>query len=209
MSRYQWYGNRTYAQHGDDLVILNLFTQMGIEKPSYLDIGAHHPFEISNTALLYERGSCGINVEANPNLMPAFYSDRPLDINLNVGVAPGVGFMKFLLVDKTSGRNTFVPSALLGMRVVKEIDIEVTTVKSIIDQHWGGVFPDLLSIDIEGMDLPVLESLDFQVTFPKVICAEVVSGDVDYSEKMNSLLASRGYKLAFRAGCNIMYVRGD
>jgi hypothetical protein len=56
---HQWYGGRTYAQHGDDLAIINLFNCLRIRQPSYLDIGAHHPFHLSNTALLYQRGSAG------------------------------------------------------------------------------------------------------------------------------------------------------
>jgi hypothetical protein len=63
--RDQWFGGRTYAQHGDDLAVLNIFKRLGIERPSYLDVGAYHPFDLSNTALLYERGSRGINVEPN------------------------------------------------------------------------------------------------------------------------------------------------
>jgi len=63
--RDQWFGGRTYAQHGDDLAVLNIFKRLGIEKPSYLDVGAYHPFDLSNTALLYERGSRGIVVEPN------------------------------------------------------------------------------------------------------------------------------------------------
>ena len=76
----QLYGSRTYAQHGDDLAILNIFDMIGITRPSYLDIGAHDPFKISNTALLYLRGSRGINVEANPRLIEAFRVQRPDDV---------------------------------------------------------------------------------------------------------------------------------
>ncbi len=83
---HQWYGGRTYAQHGDDLAIINLFNCLRIQQPSWLDIGAHHPFHLSNTALLYQRGSRGINVEANPALMEAFKLHRPEDKNVCVAV---------------------------------------------------------------------------------------------------------------------------
>jgi hypothetical protein len=74
--RDQWFGGRTYAQHGDDLAVLNIFKRLGIERPSYLDVGAYHPFDLSNTALLYERGSRGINVEPNEALFGAVSSRR-------------------------------------------------------------------------------------------------------------------------------------
>jgi hypothetical protein len=74
--RDQKWGPTSYAQHGDDFQILNLFNLLGIDRPTYIDLGAHHPETISNTKLLYDRGSRGINVEANPNLFKAFESQR-------------------------------------------------------------------------------------------------------------------------------------
>src|SRR5437763_16778861 len=64
----QGFGGRTYAQFGEDLIFLNIFALLGINTPSYIDVGAHHPVNISNTALLYERGCRGIKIDANPDL---------------------------------------------------------------------------------------------------------------------------------------------
>lgn len=80
------YYKKSYAQHGKDVIIINLFKLLGIEKPSYIDIGDHHPYEISNTALLYELGSNGINIEANPNLLEEFKKERKHDINICCGI---------------------------------------------------------------------------------------------------------------------------
>ena len=64
---------KSYAQNGEDLIIDFAFREVfKINQPSYLDIGAHHPFCFSNTQLFYERGSQGINVEANPFLHKFF-----------------------------------------------------------------------------------------------------------------------------------------
>ena len=76
-------------------MLCNLFRLMGIERPGYLDLGAHHPYVISNTALLYERGSRGVNVEANPALVVAFREVRPDDVTVNVGVGPEQGTRPF------------------------------------------------------------------------------------------------------------------
>ncbi len=69
----QRFGGVTHAQHGDDIIIRAVFDNLGIDNPSYLDIGAHHPTNISNTKLFYDAGSRGINVEANPNLFFTVY----------------------------------------------------------------------------------------------------------------------------------------
>ena len=88
-------------------MIINIFNNLGIEKFTYLDIGAHHPYNISNTALLYKYGYHGINVEANPNLIEAFFRERPLDKNVNVGIGTKSGEMPFYMIDGFSGRNSF------------------------------------------------------------------------------------------------------
>ncbi len=94
----QAFGHISYSQHGEDLFLLNIFRLIGIETPSYLDLGAHHPWHISNTALMYHRGSRGVNVEANPILFEAFLTERPLDKNVNMGVvSSGVESQKFYI----------------------------------------------------------------------------------------------------------------
>ena len=41
----------SYSQCGEDLLVDYIFKLRGIERPSYLDIGAHDPYYLSNTAL--------------------------------------------------------------------------------------------------------------------------------------------------------------
>jgi hypothetical protein len=53
----QPHGNKFFAQRAEDIVVLEIFQRMGIEKPTFLDIGAHHPFNGNNTGLLHLRGA--------------------------------------------------------------------------------------------------------------------------------------------------------
>ena len=56
----------SYSQGGEDILIDFLLSLIGIKKPFYIDIGAHHPFYLSNTALFYEKGCSGICIEPDP-----------------------------------------------------------------------------------------------------------------------------------------------
>lgn len=194
--RDQLFGAATYAQHGDDLILLNLFDSLDIERPSYLDIGAHHPFHISNTALLYARGCRGINVDANPNLIAAFLVHRPEDINLNCGVSDTAGDMTFYMIDPTSGRNSFNREAVdefvrqnPSFTVTEERSVPMRTVDDIVSAHCAAVFPDLLSLDVEGMEGRILRSIDYARSAPKVICVETCAFD---DKKISTLLTSWG-----------------
>lgn len=212
----QKFGCVTYSQHGDDLIILAVTDAIGIDRPTYIDIGAHHPFNISNTALLYSRGWRGINIEANPNLFEAFLLHRPEDINLNIGIVPEPAeSLTFYMVDKWSGRNSFnravveeFVAAYPGFAITETLQIPVKTVKDVIDQYWQGVFPDLLSIDVEGLDEQILRSIDYSVSSPKIICVETVGADGRRcDESLRRFLGERGYFALMRCGGNTIFVQ--
>lgn len=205
---HQWYGGRSYAQHGDDFAILNLFHRLKIDKPSYLDVGAHHPFDLSNTALLYQRNSRGINVEANPALFAAFEELRPYDINLCVAVGSEKGVGLLSRFSETSGINTLLPVTKPGINLYDMVSVPITTVDSIVDNCAGGIWPDFFNLDAEGMDIDILKSIDFDRGGPKVICAEAVSqqtGDVE--NELRFLMLTRGYKVHSWAGNNMLFIR--
>jgi FkbM family methyltransferase len=203
----QLFGDMTYAQHGDDLVIRAIFFSLGIGNPSYLDLGAHHPENISNTKLFYDTGSRGINVEANPVLHKLFLEQRPQDINLNVGVGIKSGFQDFYMIDGESGRNSFIKEVAEGFvmdypefAITEVRQLPIFTVEQIL--HHRRV-PDFLSIDIEGMDFEVLQSIDFQRYPFKVVCVEIQP----YSEEdIRTLMHNVGYYSIIKCGSNLIFV---
>lgn len=206
----QRFGHITYSQHGDDVMIANLFNLMGLTNPSWLDLGAHHPFNISNTALLYAKGCSGVNVEANPILIEDFKLFRPRDKNINVGVGPEPGAMTFYMYGHTHGRNTFSLEEVNAMNkrmvVQKEIELQVMTLTQIVDTFCDGKYPDLLLTDIEGWDYAVLKTADFSAYRPKVIVTEIRKPEAD---RMEDLMHSFDYHLYCRMGENLFFVHTD
>jgi FkbM family methyltransferase len=207
----QRFGGTTYAQHGDDIVMRCVFDSLGIDNPSYLDIGAHHPTNISNTKLFYDAGSRGINVEANPNLFSQFMVDRPHDVNLNFGVGRESGFIPFYMIDNYSGRNSFdfeTVNAFIQdypeFSIKQVVDLPVMTVAQILQNR---AIPDFLTIDVEGLDYDILKSIDFERYPFKVICVEVGGSDkINYADAVSSLLEENNYFSLIRCGANLIFV---
>jgi len=207
----QRWGGVSYAQHGDDFMILSIFGELGIDKPSYLDIGAHHPINISNTYALYLRGSTGYSVDANPNVEWLFHKYRPLDTFIGKGVSHVVGRRTFYMLDSMSGLNTFSEDSAktnwpnhMGLRsCVEEKEIECLTLNQIVDTYCDGVFPDFLNIDIEGLDLEVIEQADFSESRPKLIVVEVRKFDT-YAAIY--VLQKQGYYFYCRMGENCFFI---
>lgn len=197
-----------YGQHGEDLVVASIFSQIGIEKPSYMDLGANHPIMWSNTALMHRNGCRGINVEANPHLIKYFYKVRPDDINVNVGIACENGTMPYYVFTEDSGLNTFSKEEAEKADIpYKEIrELPVITLVELVDKYCPDGFPDYLDCDIEGLDYDVLFQYDLKCNGPKVISVEVRSPEI---EKFDSMLSDKDYFRFCRIGENNIYVRNE
>lgn len=216
-----WIYESSYSEHGEDRIIYNAFCHIGFFRdgklPSYIDIGAHHPYNISNTALLYRSGCRGVNIEADPELFKLFEAERPDDVSLCFGIGPKEGEAPFYFME-ASGLNTFKKEniAYNEWRVekdtgkkVKEIirdikNIRIRTLPDVIEEYCGGRWPDFMSIDIEGMEYESLSICDLS-DGPKIIAVEV-NFDGDLFVKM---LDEKGYFPYLWYRENILFVRKD
>jgi FkbM family methyltransferase len=214
-SPHQRYGHLTYSQHGEDLVFVSLLERFGVEHPTYLDIGANHPIDCSNTALLYRRGARGVNVDASPEVIKIFEEQRPDDTNVNVGVASKSGEMTFFRCGATSGRNSFsleVMEQFLathpGEVITDEIVVPVVTLDDIIETYCEGRCPHLLSIDAEGLDYEILSAASF-ASRPKILCVETLSAAGETEDILDKLLVSRGFRKCIQMFANAVYIDRD
>jgi FkbM family methyltransferase len=209
---------KSYSQSGEDLIVRYIFDVLGIGRPSYIDIGAHHPTYLSNSALFYENGSRGINIEPDPTLIKAFNAQRPEDINLNIGISDQQSVLDFYIINdpvlNTFSRQEAEAYHLEGnYHIVEEKKIPVDTVESVLNQHRQGKFPEFLTIDAEGVDEVVLKSIDFENNFPIVICVETISfsnsGKGIKNTALIGFLQSKGYMLYADTYINSIFVRKE
>lgn len=186
----------SYAQCGEDRILAFIFHVLRIDRPSYLDIGAHHPYMLNNTYIFYKQGSRGISIEPDPSLFSAISKARPKDINLQIGINTQKGELPFYLMDVPT-LNTFSESEARKYceesqhRIVQTIKVQVDTVSNVINTYHAGIFPDLLTIDAEGMDEIILDSIEFSRAKPLVICAETLEYTRIGTPRKNSAIAER------------------
>jgi FkbM family methyltransferase len=208
-------GRRSFAQQGEDLILYNLLCHdLKIAFPSYLDIGAGDPALSNNTYALYLTGSRGVLVEPNPVLVRKLKAVRPGD----VVVACGVGLKETAEADYfvIRGRwplNTFSREAVAEYRkqsaedpVERVLRMPLIPINALIADHFGRA-PDLLSIDIEGMDLAVLRTMDFRAHRPAAICAETKKPGMSHdSTPVAQLLRGKGYVACAGSLYNTIFV---
>ena len=70
----------TYSQFQEDLFIDKFFQYKSTG--FYVDIGCYHPVKYSNTALIYNKGWSGINIDLNQTSIDLFNIARKRDKNI-------------------------------------------------------------------------------------------------------------------------------
>lgn len=166
----------SYAQEGEDVLIDRFLNNKN--SGFYVDIGAHHPKRFSNTYRFYQRGWRGINVDAMPGSMEAFSTERPEDINLEFGISKQKGELTYYMFNEPA-LNTFSEAEAKkkdGLRDYKIIETrKVTTypLQEILEKHLkANVQIDFISIDVEGLDLEVIESNNWEKYRPSLVLVE-------------------------------------
>ena len=217
-SKLPWYieyAQPSFAQQGEDLIINSIFqNHLKINKPSYIDIGAYHPIYSNNTFLLYLRGSRGVLVEPNPAYTKLLKSIRKEDTVLNIGI--GVTDEKeadYYVFDKSSQLNTFSRERAdkyikeYGPNVLKEVlKMPLVNINEVLIQNFKKT-PNLFSIDVEGLDLEILKTLDFGRFRPDLFCVETSEfGTFKVNNEVSDFMQTNGYIICASTYVNTIFV---
>jgi FkbM family methyltransferase len=176
-----WADRHSYSQFGEDAIVLSHFYNKNwkftksfkdLKLGFYVDIGAHHPYIISNTWALYQMGWHGIVVDPNPGIKELFEKYRPNDTFLEVACSDIEGSIKFYK-DGNSPMNTVVQDVAKGIGYDDYIEVPALSLKTIFELNTKQGSPiDFLNVDVEGHDLAVLKSNDWKLYRPELICVE-------------------------------------
>ncbi|TAK95436.1 FkbM family methyltransferase [Patescibacteria group bacterium] len=219
----------SYAQDAEDLLVSKIFEN----QPSglYLDIGAYHPKRFSNTFQLFTKGWHGINVDPFPGVKKLFDLARPKDVNLEMGISESSGSMLYHVFDQ-QGVNTFDEKRVEtnianGFKKRGTLDIPVDTLRSVLSKHAQKQKIDLMTIDVEGHELPILRSNDWSQFSPRVIVIEMMRQLTDpvnnpvfhrngrqvwydctdvNEDPVHQFLTQQGYRLFAKSTVSMVYV---
>ena len=210
----------SYSQAGEDTIIEYLFASIKINKPAYLEIGTNQPKICNNTYNFYLKGCKGVCIEPDANMIGAIKKARPDDTILNVGIASeSSGTAPFYLFPKAvNGWSTFSKEEAEIRKSESGIDyqvkqVELKNINAVIDEYFDS-YPNFISLDVEGLDLEILQSLNFEKYRPEVICVETISfGYLTNTEtKINSIIEfmhQNGYAVYADTHINTIFCRKD
>lgn len=193
----------SYAQEGEDMILSRFLSDKNVGY--YVDIGAHHPYRFSNTYFFYKSGWRGINVDALPGTKVLFDKERPRDVTIEMGISSTEGALQYYMFNEPA-LNTFSEEeaikkdALEHYYIQKKVEIQTVPLKILLDNYLPeNQHIDFMTIDVEGLDLIVLKSNDWELYRPKFLLIEnlvrqPIQELVETSE-LYSYLTSKDYEL--------------
>lgn len=206
---------RSYAQAGEDRILAHLFNSMGISDPSYLDIGTNLPVDFNNTYFFYESGCKGVCVEADPALFDDLSKVRKNDKCLNIGITCDDRREGDFYIFSIPSLNTLSKEEADfrerngSHKVEKVIRIPLKTINEVLEENFDRT-PDMISIDVEGVDLEILKTLDFEKHRPLAICVETITYSENRTERkmteISDFVTSKGYFVYADTHINTIFV---
>lgn len=206
------------SQHGEDHLLLAAFE--GEPPGFYIDVGAFDGVHLSNTWVFEQLGWQGYCIEPSPRIFRLLAENRPGARCIEAAAAAGPGELELLidptmLLSSVTGDESAVREAFdvaARARELEDDDFVRATVRTIslddlLRQHAPPPRIDLVSIDVEGAEMQVLDGFDLDYHRPRVLVLEA------NTEQDRAALVGRceaaGYRHARALRGNHFFARED
>ena len=209
--------NRKYLKNGSQLgeekIILDLFGNNF--KGKFVDLGCFHPTRHNNTFELYKKGWRGINVDLNPFTIELFNFFRPKDININTAISNKNEEVELYYINEFNTQNTLDKNHLEFLKSHHNVSQKQIIKKKIYTEKLENILKkynfkqiDFLNIDIEGHELKILENFDFENTYVKTICVEMIDHNEKSKEKNHKIkqILNKNFYLLKQLDINYIYI---
>lgn len=171
----------------------------------FVDVGANHPREASQTWNLEQRGWTGVLVEPQPDLADVLRREQRAKVHAVACSSPanaGKTLPLYLAGIQTSLDPNF---CVANMKRAGLVEVPIMTLDDILADAGAPTPIDFMSIDVEDHELEVLSGIDLARWRPRPLLIE----DLVKNRRLHRTLQSRGYKWIRRTGINGWYVLED
>ncbi len=197
-----------YSQFGQDSYVHEQFFP-GVTDGVFVDVGAGDGATDSNTLHFEEEGWSGLLVEAHPDIFKKLIETRKVAAeNVCCANFTGKKFFQLVPVQGWSGLDDFIRKfdedemdRIDAAGPIGAMPLPCFPLRDLLEKHGIRVV-DYLSLDVEGAELSVLESVDWDRVEIRVITVEINRKD----DAISSLLLGCGYRRWSTIGPDEVYV---
>jgi FkbM family methyltransferase len=197
--------SKSYSQFWEDrLMARNLKDGLG----SYVDVGAGMPTWGSNSYYYYKKGWTGVTIDPIQFNVRMHKLIRPRDKQYRALVAGNDSEINFfqLIPWELSTTNELIANQYIsnGAQLISKNSIRTISLEYIYS-HNPIKRPALLSIDVEGSEMDVLTSNNWNKFNPDIICVEELNNPLKSSE-IREYLLTKDYELIVYNGVSSIYI---
>ena len=195
-----------YSQQDEDKYIIQYILKEKINDGTFIEIGGCDGVLYSNTKTLedYFGFNKGIIIEPIKQFYDKLVLNRPNCFNFNCAVSDSNNeHVEFCGIDPCAGITSHLTSNELSKNNNK-YNIVNKKMKDIINETKLN-YIDIFSIDVEGSELEILKSIDFNIP---IFCI-IIEADSDYPDKNNEFgnyLKSKGFTFKERQRGNEIWL---
>jgi len=200
-------GFSSYSQFGEDAIVNSL---VGDGQGVYLDIGAGHPVTYSNTYAFYRRGWSGVLVEPLPSNVAHAKRVRPRDTAVSALCGDEARGVVDLYEYSQYEYSTMEPDRVAelaeqGFEPVARHRLPILGVDALVTAHQLTDI-DVFSLDVEGAEMSVLTSANWNRFRPHVAVIEEWNSPIQQQTPVSEFMQGHGYELSAVTGFSSIYV---
>lgn len=148
-------------------------------------------------------GWTGINIESNVDNFHMFEVLTPNDININCGISDEEGELIYYCYEET---------ALNGFNCTAHADIPIlekkhVRVRGLSDKEYEVKKIDFLDIDVEGLEMNVLRSIDYSIEIECILLEQFANVEDLTAISEFQFLKEKGYCTVAKYGRTTIYVK--
>jgi FkbM family methyltransferase len=204
----------SFSQNGEDVVLWRALR--GVAGGRYIDVGANDPVKDSVTVAFYARGWSGVTVEPDPAFAALLRQQRPRDLVIEAAITSTDHASAVLHVVEGTGLST-LDSGIAGLYSCSDRDVRDATVPTrrldsvLQEAGWAGKDIHFMSVDTEGSERQVLDSIDLRLWRPWVLVIEATEPNTSESTRhlWEDVVTAAGYQFCLFDGLSCFYVLGE
>jgi Methyltransferase FkbM domain len=163
----------SFSQFGEDLIVQRIAEERGISQGFYVDAGAFHPVDYSNTLMLYKQGWRGLNIDMVQEKIDLFNRLRPLDRNVCAALDCEPRPVRYSTDSGGQDRMDCAGGSSSRKTMTRTLG-SILSAEGFADRRI-----DYLNVDCEGFDLRVVQGIDLARHAVQILTIEALDEDAE------------------------------
>lgn len=189
----------SYAQLKQDIWVLETLRK---KDGYFVEFGAFHPEELSNTKLLEEQGWRGVSVDPFPH---GDWTTRPNTTLIESAITRDGRDVEFVQAAELGGISEHISAHANLVRDAARVKIPSITPSDVLAKANAPYEIDYISLDVEGAELEILRAFPFDIYNVKLLTIEHNFEEPKRTD-INNFLKTKGFHLVTKKCWDDYYV---